>query len=206
MQDKPFLLYLFVSPHALTSFLVQYDDDGKQRVVYYIICILVDYEIHYSAMEKQCLAIVFATQKSRHYLLHVEPHVIVKSDLLKHLFTRIDLVGRLVKWVMLLSQFDIKFVTEKLIKGQVDVDQLEKSPSSHSFPNLDLFSDEDLFETNHKVVWEMYFNGSRCQASFKVDVVLISPEGKPIPLSFLLEFHFTNNCYPFFTYGLIQVG
>lgn len=39
----------------------------------------------------------------------------------------------------------------------------------------------------------MYFNGSRCQTSSSSGVVLISIEGKPIPLSFRLEFYFTTN-------------
>lgn len=133
MQDKPFLLYLATSPYALAALLAQYDDTGKERAVYYISRVLVDYETHYSSMEKQCLALVFATQKLRHYLLHAEMHIIVKTDLLKHLFSSADLARRLAKWVMLLFEFDIKFVTQKSIKGQAVADQLADAPSSRSF-------------------------------------------------------------------------
>ncbi|XP_059068849.1 uncharacterized protein LOC131859272 [Cryptomeria japonica] len=39
----------------------------------------------------------------------------------------------------------------------------------------------------------MYFDGLRCQTGSRAGVVFVSLEGKPIPLSFHLEFHCTNN-------------
>lgn len=122
MQDTPFLHYLATSPYALADLLAQYDDDGKEREVYYISRLLVNYETCYSPMDKQCITLIIATQKLRHYLLHAKTHVIVKSDLVKHLFSSSNLSRRLAKWVMLPFEFDIKFVTQKQIKGQVLVD------------------------------------------------------------------------------------
>lgn len=138
VQDRPFRLYVSASPHTLAALLAQHDDDGKDREVYYISRILVDYETCYCAMEKQCLGIIFTMQKLRHYLLHVETHVIVKCDHLIHLFSRTDLSGRLAKWVMLLSEFDLKFVSQKAIKGQALANQLAEALSPYSFPNLDM--------------------------------------------------------------------
>lgn len=59
MQDRSFLLYLAFSPYALATLLAQYDDVGKERVVYYTSHVLVDYETRYSSMEKQYLTLVF---------------------------------------------------------------------------------------------------------------------------------------------------
>lgn len=52
MRDRPFLIYLTTSSYGLTALLDHYDDVGKERVIYYIIHVLVDYETRYSTMEK----------------------------------------------------------------------------------------------------------------------------------------------------------
>lgn len=71
---------------------------------------------------------MFATQKLRHYLLNAEVHVMVKFDPLKHLFSKTDLSGRLAKWVMMLTEFDLKFVSQRAVKGQALTDNLVKAP------------------------------------------------------------------------------
>ncbi|XP_059078121.1 uncharacterized protein LOC131876682 [Cryptomeria japonica] len=144
-------------------------------------------------MEKLCLALVFTTQKLRHYILHVETWVIDKNDILKHLFANFDLSGRLAKWVMLLFEFKLHLITQKSIKGQVIAIQLANAPSDKPFPTLDLFPNEDVLIIEQDSIWDMYFDGSRCQTGSSTGVVFVSPEGKPVPLSFYLEFHCTNN-------------
>lgn len=95
-------------------------------------------------IERQCLALVFASQKSRHYLLNIEVHVIIKFDPSKHLFPKTDLSGRLAKWVIMLTEFDLKFVSQKVIKGQALNDHLADAPSSLILPNQESFLDEFL--------------------------------------------------------------
>ncbi|XP_057854792.2 uncharacterized protein LOC131064621 [Cryptomeria japonica] len=97
------------------------------------------------------------------------------------------------KWAMLLSEFDLHFINQKSIKGQVIANQLANAPSDNSFPTLDLFPDEDVLIINRDSMWDMYFDGSRCQIGSGAGVVFVSPKGKTIPLSFRLEFHCTNN-------------
>lgn len=83
---------------------------------------------------------------------------------------------------MFLSEFDLKFVTQKLIKGQVITDQLVDAPLEKS--TLDLFLDEDVLIVDHDSIWDMYFDGSRCQSGSGVGVVLVSLEGKSFRISF----------------------
>ncbi|XP_059075329.1 uncharacterized protein LOC131079089 [Cryptomeria japonica] len=125
--------------------------------------------------------------------LNVETRVIAKKDILKHLFAKFDLSGRLAKWVIVLSDFDLQFITQKSIKGQLIASQLVDAPSSKYFPTLDLFPDENVLIIDQDSVWDMYFDGSRCQTGSGPGVVFVSPEGKKIPLSFYLEFHCINN-------------
>ena len=83
---------------------------------------MVNYELNYSFIEKAYLAIVFASQKLPHYLLTHKVKLISKIDPLKYLLKKIALTGRLAKWVMILSEFDIKYVDRKAIKGQAIAD------------------------------------------------------------------------------------
>ena len=63
-----------------------------------------------------------------------------KIDPLKYLLSKAAVTGRLAKWVMILSEFDIEYVERKAIKGQAVANQLadctyaESSPNEHLFP------------------------------------------------------------------------
>lgn len=107
----------------------------------YISRTLVNYEHNYSFIEKACLAIVFASQKLHHYLLMDKVKLISNIDPLKYLLSKATLMGRLAKWVMILSEFDIDYVDRKAIKGQAIADQLENTPIESSNPILVHFLD-----------------------------------------------------------------
>ena len=50
-------------------------------------------------------------------------------DPLEYIFERPVLTGKISKWQMLLTKFDIVYVTQKAIKGQAIADQLAESPA-----------------------------------------------------------------------------
>lgn len=78
---------------------------------------LVGYELNYSPIKKACLVVVFASQKLQHYMLTYSVKMIAKIDPLKYLLSKIALTGRLAKWVLILSEFDIDYIEQKAIKG-----------------------------------------------------------------------------------------
>ena len=51
-----------------------------------------------------------------------------KIDPLKYLLSEPTLIGRLAKWVMILSEFEIQHVEWKAIKGNAIIDQLAEAP------------------------------------------------------------------------------
>lgn len=78
---------------------------------------MVGHKLNYTSIEKECLAIVFATQKFRHYMLAHQLKLMEKIDPLKYLLSKATLIGQKTKWVMILTKHDIEYVEHKTIKG-----------------------------------------------------------------------------------------
>ncbi|XP_058106413.1 uncharacterized protein LOC131249642 [Magnolia sinica] len=109
-------------------------------------------------------------------------------DPLKYLFEKSALTGRITKWQLLLSEFDITYVTQKAIKGQALADHL----AAHSLPDYQplktFFPDEDILlieeeEGRKEGEWTLFFNGAANSEGSGVGAILYSPEDVPIPIS-----------------------
>ena len=85
---------------------------------------MLPYKEKYSPLEKTCVALVWVTRKLRHYMLANKVLLITKMDPLKYLMEKPVQDGKTAKWVLLLSEFDIKFVTQKSVKGRAIADHL----------------------------------------------------------------------------------
>lgn len=134
IPSQPLILYIFIIVTAVGALLAQLNDEGKEREIYYISRTLVGYEIYYSLMEKAYLAIIFSSQKLQDYMLSHIVKLICKIDPLKYLLSKTTLTGLMAKWVMLLSEFDILYVDQKAIKGQVIAVQLAETPLVDAYP------------------------------------------------------------------------
>jgi len=145
VTDRPLILYISTTTAALGNLLAKHDELGKEHAIYYISQTLVGYEFNYSPMERACLALVFASQKLRHYMLNQHTNLIAKIDPLKYLLAKAALIGRLAKWVMILSEFNIEYVDRKAIKGQDLANQLAKAPMPNAHPMVSDFLVENLF-------------------------------------------------------------
>ncbi|XXG76869.1 hypothetical protein AAC387_Pa08g1142 [Persea americana] len=107
---------------------------------------LVGAEHHCSPIEKECLAVMFAVQKLRHCLLSNTVYLISMINLLKVLVTKAgSLNARLAKWSILLSQFDIRYVLQKAIKGQALADFLAEHPLPKDSPLRDDLRNEPIY-------------------------------------------------------------
>ena len=78
-----------------------------------------DYKNRYTHIEKSCFALVLAVQKLRHIILPFQIWVVARMDPLKYLFEKLALNGRLSRWLILLAEFDLKYMARKTIKGSV---------------------------------------------------------------------------------------
>ena len=107
----PLFLYFSVSNMALGSMIAQLDDSGKERVVYYLSKRMLEYKCRYIMIEHLRLALVWATRRLGHYVTEYSILLVSRLDPLRYLFDRPVLIGRLMRWLVLLTEFDIQYVT-----------------------------------------------------------------------------------------------
>ena len=93
----------------------------------------------------------------------------------------------------MLSEFELKYVPLKAIKGKVVADFLADNPLEDENPvDVWSFPDEDIFQTKLDA-WDQYFDGASNYKGYGVGVLLISPEGDHVPISVKIDFNVTNN-------------
>ena len=94
------------------------DVEGKQHPVYYVSKTLVDAETRYTQLEKLALALVTVARKLRPYFQAHEVTV-VSSFPLRAILHKPDISGRLTKWAVKLSEYDLSYIPRTAIKSQV---------------------------------------------------------------------------------------
>ena len=104
---RPLLLYLSVTDMPLGCMLAQLDDSGKEQAIYYLSKRMLKYECKYNLIERLYLALVWATRRLRHYVTEYSILLVSRLDPLRYLFDRPVLIGKLMRWLVLLTEFDI---------------------------------------------------------------------------------------------------
>ena len=89
----PLLLYFSVSDIALGCMFALLDDLRKERAIYYLSKMMIDYETRNVMIEDFFLAMVWATQRLRHYMTEYSVHLISRLDPLRYFFDRLALIG-----------------------------------------------------------------------------------------------------------------
>ncbi|XP_070660596.1 uncharacterized protein [Malus domestica] len=148
------------SDYAIGALLGQ-RRNKQPHVIYYASWTLNVAQLNYSTTEKELLAVVFALDKFRSYLLGTK--VIVYSDhaALRYLLTKNEAKPRLIRWMLLLQEFDIE-IRDKKGSENVVADHLscfmhieDSLPVLGTFPDEQLLSLEALFKrynVKHKVL------------------------------------------------------
>ncbi|BFG25055.1 hypothetical protein CerSpe_113290 [Prunus speciosa] len=124
----PLKLYLAATNTAVGALLAQDDHKGEESPIYYVSRQLRGAETRYPKTELLCLALIYAAQRLGHYFLAHKLQLVVKSDPVRYLLTRPVLSGRLARWLLQLSEFDITCMTPRAIKGQAVIDMLALFP------------------------------------------------------------------------------
>ena len=115
-------------------------------------------------------------------------HLISRLDPLSYLFDKPVLIGRLMRWLVFLTEFDIHYVTQKSIKGSIIVDHLTSLQIFDGRTIDDDFQDEDITTMTSLSGWHMYFDGAANHSGYEIGILLISPHDDHIHRSVRLGF------------------
>uniref|UniRef100_A0A2N9GXD9 Integrase catalytic domain-containing protein n=1 Tax=Fagus sylvatica TaxID=28930 RepID=A0A2N9GXD9_FAGSY len=169
---RPLILYLTVQEASMGCMLGQQDETGKkEQAIYYLSKKFTEPETRYLLVEKTCCALAWASKKLRQYMLYYTTWLVSRMDPIKYIFEKPALTGKIARWQVLLSEFDILFVARKAIKGQAIADYLADYPSE-----------------------QLELNGLQTNAvGSGIGAVLVSPKGQQTPIAVKLGFDCTNN-------------
>ncbi|XP_016199503.1 uncharacterized protein LOC107640499 [Arachis ipaensis] len=184
-HGAPLKLYVSASEVTIGGMLAQEDENGNERVIYYLSRVLNDVESRYSPIEKLCLALYFSCLKLKYYLIPMNVYVISKFDVLKYMLSSPILHGRLGKWMLALTEFSLHFVPARAVKGQVLADFLVDHPC------IDI--NESLLDFVGLVHWKLYFDGSCHKGGVGIGILIISPSDEPSKFFFELNYSCSNN-------------
>ncbi|WJX45728.1 hypothetical protein P8452_32589 [Trifolium repens] len=208
VEGKPLIMYLTVLEDSMGCVLGQQDETGrKEHAIYYLSKKFTDCESRYSMLEKTCCALAWAAKRLRHYLINHTTWLISKMDPIKYIFEKAALTGRIARWQMLLSEYDIEYRTQKAIKGSVLADHLAHQPIEDYQPIKFDFPDEEIMYLKMKDCdeplfgegpdpesrWGLIFDGAVNVYGSGIGAVIITPKGAHIPFSARLQFDCTNN-------------
>ncbi|XP_006603312.1 uncharacterized protein [Glycine max] len=201
VPGRPLIRYMIVLDESMGYVLGQHDKSGKrERAIYYLSKKFIACEMNYSLLERTCCAMVWATHRLRQYMLSYITWLVSKMDPVKYIFEKPALTVRIARWQVLLSKFNIVYVTQKAIKGSALADYQAQQPINDYQPMHPEFPDEDiitLFEEEVKDEdrdkWIVWFDGASNALGHGIGAILVSPDKQYIPFTARLCFDCTKN-------------
>ncbi|GAU44160.1 hypothetical protein TSUD_399820 [Trifolium subterraneum] len=208
VEGRPLIMYLTVLEESMGCVLGQQDETGrKEHAIYYLSKKFTDCESRYSMLEKTCCALAWAAKRLRHYLINHTTWLISKMDPIKYIFEKAALTGRISRWQMLLSEYDIEYRTQKAIKGSILADHLAHQPVEDYQPIKFDFPDEEIMYLKMKDCvepvfgegpdpesqWGLIFDGAVNLYGSGIEAIIVTPKGAHIPFTARLQFECTNN-------------
>ncbi|XP_022731529.1 uncharacterized protein LOC111286028 [Durio zibethinus] len=150
--------------------------------------------------EAMCSALAWTTHQLKQHILYYTTWLIVKLDPIKYIFEKPSLSKKIARWQVLLSKYDIVYVSQKAIKRSVIVEFLVEHTHEDYVLMTFVFSNKDLISVLHidkeeynEDIWKMYFDGASNALGQGIIVVLISSKGDYYPITAKLNFNCTNN-------------
>ena len=108
----PLIIETDASNVGIGAVLSQHGSDGVLRPLAFLSKKLANAERNYTTTEKELLAIVFAAMRCRPYLTGNSVHVFTDHAALRYILGAKDLTGRLARWTVALSCFNLTISSE----------------------------------------------------------------------------------------------
>ncbi|XP_022843327.1 uncharacterized protein LOC111366872, partial [Olea europaea var. sylvestris] len=112
-------------------------------------------------------------------------YLAISNEAINSVLQKPDASGRLLKWAVELSEFDLVFKARAAIKGQALTDFVAE------FANLPKV--DEIMEPIEPPMWNLFVDGSAGEVGSGAGVVLISPEGHKLTSAVRFGFKATNN-------------
>lgn len=112
-------MYLVVTEAVVSSVICSLRND-KMMPVYYVSHVLVEAETRYNPLEKHIFNLVMSAYKLKPYFRG--PIVILASVPLQQVMHKYNLTGRMTKWDLELSKYQIDFQSRRSLQAQVLAD------------------------------------------------------------------------------------
>ena len=142
-MGPPFELMCDASDYAIGIMLGQKRERIFQ-VIYYASRTWNDARFNYATTDKELLSIVFAFDKFRPYLIGNKVIVHTDHSAIKYLMTKKNAKPRLIRWVLLLQEFNLE-IKDKKGKDNLVVDHLSRLEGARDEVHVnDDFPDEQL--------------------------------------------------------------
>jgi hypothetical protein len=148
----PFEIMCDASNYAVGDVLGQ-RIDKLPHVIYYASTTLNDAQLNYSTTKKELLVVVFMLDKFRSYLLGSKIIIYLDHTVLKYLFSKKDAKSCLIRWILLLQEFDIEIQDKKCSENVVadHLSRLAMDYSKDATPIFETFPDEQLMHIAHNL-------------------------------------------------------
>jgi hypothetical protein len=128
--------------------------EGRVHAVYYATKTLNGAQLNYATTEKELLAVVFAFEKFRSYIMNSKVIVYTDHAAIKYLLTKKEAKPHLFCWILLLQEFDVEICDKKGVENVV-ADHLSRMNRGQDEKESmeDKMRDDHLYRVLDKDTW-----------------------------------------------------
>jgi hypothetical protein len=149
---QPFEIMCDASDYAVGAILGQ-RKKGRVHVVYYASKTLNEAQLNYATTEKELLAVVFAFEKFKSYIVNSKVIVYTDHAAIKYLLAKKDAKPRLIRWILLLQEFDVEIRDKKGVENVVvDLSRMNRGQDGKE-PIEDKMRDDHHYRVLDKDTW-----------------------------------------------------
>ncbi|MDV3193995.1 MAG: ribonuclease H family protein, partial [Sweet potato little leaf phytoplasma] len=153
---EPFVLMCDASDVAVGAVLAQ-KKEKSLHPIYYANKTLNVAQNNYTTIEKELLAVVYAFYKFRAYLIGSKVTVYTNHAIIKYLITKKDAKPRLIRWILLLQEFDLEIKdkkgSENLVADHLSRLENPEKVDASDIPITDEFPDKKLLMIEEEEPW-----------------------------------------------------
>ncbi|KAJ4813319.1 Pol-polyprotein [Rhynchospora pubera] len=177
-KGQTLYLYVATSETAVSAALIRIEEN-QQKPVYFVSRILRDAEIRYPPVEKVAFAVMIASRKLKLYF-QAHPIKVLTDMPLRKALGQLDVAGRMLKWAVELSEYDVSFEPRTAYKGQILADFIVECTARQ-------------IENPKEEVWEVFVDGAASKKGSGVGVEIKGPKGEKFHYAIHLTFEVSNN-------------